>query len=227
MNPNSALLRKVKSYNYKKRARTTFLPFFDSLSGYTKSAFFSDLISAVTVAFIRLPQGLAYGALANVPPINGLYTEFFTCLFYSFFATSRHISVGTFAVLSLMVGTMVEDIDFSVCNTANSTVSRNISNEVLDEYDRIPLANEACATQLKLQYVVSATMLCGILQVAFGIFQIGKLSLLLPRHVVQGFTTAAAFFVLTSQVTVMIWDHRSCVKQKVEHDLGLVYQILA
>ncbi|CBY09825.1 unnamed protein product [Oikopleura dioica] len=199
------LLRGVKTYDYKKRARTTFLPFVDSLKGYSKSSFFSDLIAAVTVAFIRLPQGLAYGALANVPPINGLYTEFFTCLFYSFFATSRHISVGTFAVLSLMVGTMVEDIDFAIC-TNGTAADNNQTNNAMDEYDSIPLADEECATQLKLQYVVSATMLCGVLQVAFGIFQIGKLSLLLPRHVVQGFTTAAAFFVLTSQVTVMTRD---------------------
>jgi len=60
-----------------------------SVHGYTLKTFISDLISGLTVAFIRLPQGLAYGALAGVPPIHGLYTELFSCVLYSLFATSR------------------------------------------------------------------------------------------------------------------------------------------
>ena len=61
------------------------------------------------MACIRLPQGLAYGALANVPPIHGLYTELFSCFAYAPFATSRHNSVGTFAVVALMSGSMIDE----------------------------------------------------------------------------------------------------------------------
>ena len=41
------------------------------------------------MAFVRLPQGMAYALLAGLPPQYGLYTELFGCLFYSLFATSR------------------------------------------------------------------------------------------------------------------------------------------
>ena len=52
---------------------------------------------------------MAYGALAAVPPIHGLYTELFSCLGYAPFASSRHNSVGTFAVVALMSGSMIDE----------------------------------------------------------------------------------------------------------------------
>ena len=135
------------------------------------------------MAFIRLPQGLAYGALANVPPINGLYTELWSCLLYSLFGTSRHASVGTFAVLSLMTGSLVDQyVDQSMCENGTIPVS-GPENLTIPQYD------EDCLNRAKTTFVVSATMLCGIIQMIMGILQFGRLSILLPRHVVQAFTT--------------------------------------
>ena len=45
----------------------------------------------VTLFFVL---GLAYGFLAGVDPINGMYTAFFSPLVYTFLGTSSHISVG-------------------------------------------------------------------------------------------------------------------------------------
>lgn len=45
--------------------------------------------------------------LANIPPIVGIYTAFFPVLVYFFFGTSKHNSMGTFAVVSIMVGKSV------------------------------------------------------------------------------------------------------------------------
>ena len=53
---------------------------------------------------------MAYGMLAELPAINGLYTSFFPPLLYFFLGTSRHISLGTMAVVALMAGATTESV---------------------------------------------------------------------------------------------------------------------
>ena len=55
------------------RAKVTFLSFPTQLVGYQWSTFASDVIAGLTVAFVRLPQGMAYALLAGLPPQYGLY----------------------------------------------------------------------------------------------------------------------------------------------------------
>jgi solute carrier family 26 protein 5 len=51
---------------------------------------------------------MAYGLLATLPPIQGLYTGFFAPILYCFLGTSRHVSFGLMAVVTLMTGTVVQ-----------------------------------------------------------------------------------------------------------------------
>lgn len=57
---------------------------------------------------MHIPQGMAYAMLAGVPPIVGLYMAFLPALVYVVFGTSRHNSVGSFSIISLMVLRLVE-----------------------------------------------------------------------------------------------------------------------
>ena len=43
----------------------------------------NDIIAGITLAMVRIPQGMAYGLLAGAAPQFGLYTELFTCVFYT------------------------------------------------------------------------------------------------------------------------------------------------
>lgn len=54
-------------------------------------------------------QGMAYAMLGGVPPITGIHMAFYPVLLYALLGTSRHISVGTFAVVCLMTGSAVAE----------------------------------------------------------------------------------------------------------------------
>jgi len=50
--------------------------------------------TGITVGAVVVPQGMAYAALAQLPPQFGLYSSFVGVLIYWFFATSKDITIG-------------------------------------------------------------------------------------------------------------------------------------
>ncbi len=73
------------------------------LPSYNKGFLKNDLIAGLTVSVMFVPQGMAYALLAGMPPIFGLYGGLLPLFLYALFGTSRHLSVGTVAVSSLLV----------------------------------------------------------------------------------------------------------------------------
>jgi solute carrier family 26 protein len=69
---------------------------------YQKDYFVEDFISGCSVAMFHLP-GMGHALLANLPPVVGIYMAFFPVLAYVIFGSSRHNSMGTFAVIAIMV----------------------------------------------------------------------------------------------------------------------------
>ena len=69
---------------------------------YTSADFRSDAIAAVVVAVMLIPQGLGLALVAGVPPQAGLYAAMASLVTYALFGSSRTLSVGPVAVLSLM-----------------------------------------------------------------------------------------------------------------------------
>lgn len=67
-----------------------------------------DVMSGLIVGILLVPQSIAYSLLAGQDPIYGLYTSFFSSIIYTLLGTSRHISVGIFGVLCLLVGQVVD-----------------------------------------------------------------------------------------------------------------------
>uniref|UniRef100_A0A8C5DEM7 Solute carrier family 26 member 6-like n=1 Tax=Gouania willdenowi TaxID=441366 RepID=A0A8C5DEM7_GOUWI len=147
-----------------------------------------DFISGISVGIMQLPQGMAYALLAAVPPVFGLYSSFYPVLVYFIFGTSKHISLGTYAVLSVMIGGVTErlapDSDFMVWD--NVTNSSMVDTTVRDA-ERIKVA-------------AAVTFLSGIFQIVLGLVQFGFVVTYLSEPLVRGYTTGAAIHVIVSQL---------------------------
>jgi len=91
-------------------ARLPRLPMAEWTRGYDRSTLSSDLVAAVIVTIMLIPQSLAYAALAGLPPQVGLYASIAPLLLYAAFGSSRVLAVGPVAVVSLMTATAIGDL---------------------------------------------------------------------------------------------------------------------
>lgn len=69
---------------------------------YNRNVLTDDLMAAVIVTIMLIPQSLAYALLAGLPPVVGLYASILPLALYAIFGTSRTLAVGPVAVVSLM-----------------------------------------------------------------------------------------------------------------------------
>uniref|UniRef100_A0A096MEP0 Solute carrier family 26 member 6, like 1 n=1 Tax=Poecilia formosa TaxID=48698 RepID=A0A096MEP0_POEFO len=147
-----------------------------------------DLVSGISVGIMHLPQGLAYALLASVPPVFGLYTSLYPALIYFFFGTSRHNSIGTFTVLSIMVGSVTErlapDEFFLKTNGTNLTLEMDVA--ARDAY--------------RVQVAAATTFLGGLIQVLLGVIKFGFVGTYLSEPLVRAYTSAAAAHAVVAQL---------------------------
>ncbi|CAI7800689.1 unnamed protein product, partial [Closterium sp. NIES-54] len=147
-------------------------PILEWVSKYNlKAQFFGDVVAGLTIASLAVPQDLGYAGLANLPPINGLYSSFLPPLVYSVLGTSRHIAIGPVAVVSLLLGELL-----------------------VDYYDPVNQANEY------LNLAITATFFAGIYQLAMGIFRLGFIIEFLSHAAIVGFMSGAAITIALQQL---------------------------
>jgi sulfate permease, SulP family len=86
------------------------LPILDWGRHYSRTLLISDLMAALIVTIMLIPQSLAYAMLAGLPPETGLYASILPLVAYALFGTSRTLAVGPVAVVSLMTATAASSI---------------------------------------------------------------------------------------------------------------------
>ncbi|XP_036723049.1 solute carrier family 26 member 10-like isoform X2 [Balaenoptera musculus] len=145
-----------------------------------------DAVAGVTVGIVHVPQGMAFALLTSVPPVFGLYTSFFPVLIYTLLGTGRHLSTGTFAVLSLMTGSAVDRLVPEPLEGNLSGIERE---------------------QLDAQRVGAAAAMAfgsGALMLGMFALQLGVLATFLSEPVVKALTSGAALHVLVSQLPSLL-----------------------
>lgn len=86
------------------------LPSIPRAGRYDREYFFGDVIAAVIVAIMLIPQSLAYALLAGMPAEVGLYASILPLVLYALLGTSSTLSVGPVAITSLMTAAALADV---------------------------------------------------------------------------------------------------------------------
>jgi len=87
-----------------------YVPVLDWGRTYSRDSLTNDLVAAVIVTIMLIPQSLAYALLAGLPAEMGLYASMLPLIAYAVFGTSRVLAVGPVAVVSLMTAAAVGKI---------------------------------------------------------------------------------------------------------------------
>ncbi|CAM8914372.1 unnamed protein product [Rhodiola kirilowii] len=146
-------------------------PIFDWGRSYTLKKFKGDLIGGLTIASLAIPQDIAYAKLAGLAPQYGLYSSFVPPLIYAFMGSSRDIAIGPVAVVSLLLGTLLQEELDPVKQAA--------------EYRRLAF---------------TATFFAGITQFSLGFFRLGFLIDFLSHAAIVGFMAGAAITIGLQQL---------------------------
>uniref|UniRef100_H3B2U1 STAS domain-containing protein n=1 Tax=Latimeria chalumnae TaxID=7897 RepID=H3B2U1_LATCH len=145
-----------------------------------------DVLVGISSGTIQVPQGMAYSLIGELPAINGLYSSFFPLIIYFFLGSIHQMVPGTFAVISIMVGTVcIELAPESDFQTLNRTTNQTITDIAAMEEARMRISG-------------TLTCLTAIIQLALGFMQFGFITIYLSEAFVRGFMTAAGLQILIS-----------------------------
>ncbi|GFP92332.1 sulfate transporter 3.1 [Phtheirospermum japonicum] len=156
-----------------------FFPILEWGPRYTCQFFKADLIAGITIASLAIPQGISYAKLANLPPVLGLYSSFVPPLIYAVMGSSRDLAVGTVAVGSLLMASMLGDV-----------------------------VNPLEDPTLYLHLAFTATFFAGLFEVGLGFLRLGFVVDFLSHATIVGFMGGTATVVCLQQLKgVLGLDH--------------------
>ncbi|KAJ3340280.1 hypothetical protein HDU83_007169 [Entophlyctis luteolus] len=145
------------------------------LPSYQLEWLWGDFVAGLTVGLVAVPQSISYASkLAGLPAQFGLYTSFIGALLYALFATSKDVTIGPTAVLSLGVG------------QALSTYASGAS------------------TADQVLFALTLAFWTGIIQLIIGLFRFGIIIDFVPIPVISGFTAGAGIQVIISQLPTLL-----------------------
>lgn len=157
-------------------ARRTFVPFLDDIATYTVEKLKKDVIAALTVAVVSLPQSMAYAVIAGVHPMYGLYSGIFPAIVASLWGSSRFLVSGPTNAISMLLFASLAEV------TLHGTSLMDLPEEI------------------RISYVFGVAILAGIVQCIMGFARLGELVHFISHSVIVGFTAGAALLIAAGQL---------------------------
>lgn len=156
----------------------SFIPFLSDFKGYRLRALGSDLMAALAVALMTIPQSIAYSLLAGLPPTAGLYSAIFGTIFTAGLGSSRHLVSGPSTGVAILIQTSIADILYNYFEAVEGP------------------AKEALIIHLLGQIVLIA----GVIQIGSAFFNVSKLLQFVSRPVMLGYFMGIMMAIMINQV---------------------------
>jgi high affinity sulfate transporter 1 len=137
---------------------------------YEKGWLRKDLMAALVLTALLVPQGMAYAELAGLPPVTGLYTTVAALVGYAIFGPSRIMVLGPDSSLAPLIAAIIAPL----------------------------VIGDSPAEAVALAGMLA--ILAGLIEVLVGLVKLGTITDLLSMPVRVGYLNGIALLVLVSQL---------------------------
>lgn len=153
------------------------LPGFLALRKYNRAWLWRDLLAGIVIFAVTIPPALAYGSLAGLKPVNGLYASLLAMGLYGLLGTSRQLIVDAEAAVAILVASSVASI------AAGGDPGRFAALAMMQ------------------------AILVGAIQVIAGAARIGFIADFIPKDVIIGFLNGIALIIILAQMDKILGIH--------------------
>ncbi|KAI5476103.1 sulfate permease [Pseudohyphozyma bogoriensis] len=147
-------------------------PFTKWILNYNLSWAYGDLVAGLTVGMVVVPQSMSYAKIATLSPEYGLYSSFVGVMIYAIFATSKDVTIGPVAVMSLEVSKVIAAVQ----------------------------AKPGGAEYTAPIIATCLAFITGFIALAIGLFRLGWIIEFIPAPAIAGFMTGSAINIAAGQV---------------------------
>lgn len=155
----------------------SFIPFLDEIREYRFSFLRDDLLAALAVALMTIPQSIAYSLLAGLPPSAGLFSAIFGTIFTAAWGSSRFLISGPSTGTAILLQT-------------------SIANVIYTYYPEGAIdGQEALVMQILMHFV----LIMGLVQIGCSFVNVSKLLQFVSRPVILGYFAGITVAIAVTQ----------------------------
>ena len=163
---------------YAVQTRIKFFPFLKDIKRYRLKSFKNDILAALSVALLAIPQSIAYSLLADLPVQAGIFSAIFGSIFTGAFGSSRHLVAGPSTGVAILIQAIIANL----------------------MYVHFPTLTGAARDTTVLQLLMLMVFIVGVMQLAFGFFNLGKVLQFVSRSVILGYFAGVGVAIIVNQL---------------------------